>query len=220
MLSLDHQQGTTRDPSPHLPDHRTVCIPHASFEGEAPKQDLNCWNYILVNAINNCSVFFLCSTFQCPCCSASSSTWAFRLSRACSSSTGSWLCSCRQSTSLTTPSCARWSTDSLPRVIYLWFRVKGSNALWITFIRSFNHQFIIDLLFWFDLFTQVPLMRIHLFTVVQLICFAMLWLIKSFKQTSILFPIMVRKLELYCPSSETFFWRTAPVILDFRVSLL
>ena len=38
---------------------------------------------------------------------------------------------------------------------------------------------------------QVPLSRVHLFTIIQLTCFVMLWLIQTFKQTSILFPIML-----------------------------
>ncbi|CAG0893072.1 unnamed protein product [Darwinula stevensoni] len=38
---------------------------------------------------------------------------------------------------------------------------------------------------------QVPLKRVHLFTIVQLLCFILLWVIKSFKDTSILFPFML-----------------------------
>lgn len=38
---------------------------------------------------------------------------------------------------------------------------------------------------------QVPLKKVHLFTLIQLICLAVLWIIKSFSQTSILFPIML-----------------------------
>ena len=38
---------------------------------------------------------------------------------------------------------------------------------------------------------QVPLTRVHLFTFIQLFCFILLWLIQTFKQTSILFPIML-----------------------------
>lgn len=38
---------------------------------------------------------------------------------------------------------------------------------------------------------QVPLRKVHLFTVIQLICLIALWVIKSFSQTSILFPLMV-----------------------------
>lgn len=41
---------------------------------------------------------------------------------------------------------------------------------------------------------QVPLRRVHLFTVIQLICLGALWAIKSFSSTSILFPIMVSDL--------------------------
>ncbi|CAG7820966.1 unnamed protein product [Allacma fusca] len=38
---------------------------------------------------------------------------------------------------------------------------------------------------------QVPLLRVHLFTMIQLACLIMLWLVKSFKTTSILFPVML-----------------------------
>lgn len=38
---------------------------------------------------------------------------------------------------------------------------------------------------------QVPLKRVHVFTVIQLTCLACLWIIKSFSSTSILFPLML-----------------------------
>ncbi|XP_014478578.1 PREDICTED: sodium bicarbonate cotransporter 3 isoform X6 [Dinoponera quadriceps] len=38
---------------------------------------------------------------------------------------------------------------------------------------------------------QVPLKRVHMFTVIQLACLACLWIIKSFSTTSILFPLML-----------------------------
>ncbi|XP_065203094.1 sodium bicarbonate cotransporter 3 isoform X2 [Planococcus citri] len=38
---------------------------------------------------------------------------------------------------------------------------------------------------------QVPLKRVHLFTIIQLICLIILWVIKSVKSTSILFPLML-----------------------------
>ncbi|KAG7201565.1 hypothetical protein KM043_004313 [Ampulex compressa] len=38
---------------------------------------------------------------------------------------------------------------------------------------------------------QVPLKRVHMFTVIQLACLACLWIIKSFHSTSILFPLML-----------------------------
>ncbi|KAF4527632.1 hypothetical protein B566_EDAN016363 [Ephemera danica] len=38
---------------------------------------------------------------------------------------------------------------------------------------------------------QVPLKRVHIFTLIQLACLIALWLIKSFKKTSILFPLML-----------------------------
>ncbi|XP_013100619.1 sodium bicarbonate cotransporter 3 isoform X7 [Stomoxys calcitrans] len=38
---------------------------------------------------------------------------------------------------------------------------------------------------------QVPIKRVHLFTIIQLACLICLWLIKSFSSTSILFPLML-----------------------------
>ncbi|XP_034173076.1 na[+]-driven anion exchanger 1 isoform X5 [Osmia lignaria lignaria] len=38
---------------------------------------------------------------------------------------------------------------------------------------------------------QVPLKRVHVFTAIQLTCLAVLWIIKSFSSTSILFPLML-----------------------------
>ncbi|XP_076044221.1 na[+]-driven anion exchanger 1 isoform X4 [Oratosquilla oratoria] len=38
---------------------------------------------------------------------------------------------------------------------------------------------------------QVPLKKVHLFTSIQMICLIALWVIKSFSQTSILFPLML-----------------------------
>ena len=40
---------------------------------------------------------------------------------------------------------------------------------------------------------QVQLGRVHLYTMIQIGCFVALWIIKSMKQTSILFPLMVIK---------------------------
>ncbi|XP_068241658.1 electroneutral sodium bicarbonate exchanger 1 isoform X9 [Palaemon carinicauda] len=38
---------------------------------------------------------------------------------------------------------------------------------------------------------KVPLKKVHLFTLIQLACLACLWIIKSFSETSILFPLML-----------------------------
>lgn len=38
---------------------------------------------------------------------------------------------------------------------------------------------------------SVPTLRVHLFTLIQVICLASLWLVKSYKQTSISFPLML-----------------------------
>lgn len=52
---------------------------------------------------------------------------------------------------------------------------------------------------------QVPILRVHMFTLIQLACLIMLWVIKSFSQTSILFPLMVSPVAaatctaLHCP---------------------
>jgi len=43
----------------------------------------------------------------------------------------------------------------------------------------------------FAFLRQVPIKRVHLFTSIQLFCLAGLWIIKSFPQTSILFPLML-----------------------------
>jgi len=37
----------------------------------------------------------------------------------------------------------------------------------------------------------VPLRRVHLFTLIQLMCLVLLWVIKSMKSTAILFPLML-----------------------------
>lgn len=43
----------------------------------------------------------------------------------------------------------------------------------------------------FTFYSQVPIRRVHLFTIIQLACLIVLWLIKSFPETSILFPLML-----------------------------
>lgn len=43
----------------------------------------------------------------------------------------------------------------------------------------------------FNYLRKVPLKRVHLFTVVQLICFAILWIVKTNETISISFPLMV-----------------------------
>jgi len=39
---------------------------------------------------------------------------------------------------------------------------------------------------------HVKTLRIHIFTGIQLVCSAIMWMIKSIKLTSIIFPLMVR----------------------------
>lgn len=38
---------------------------------------------------------------------------------------------------------------------------------------------------------HVPLRRVHFFTVIQVLCLAVLWVIKSINEISIIFPLMV-----------------------------
>lgn len=42
---------------------------------------------------------------------------------------------------------------------------------------------------------HVQIKRVHLFTLIQLACLATLWILKSFQQTAMLFPVMVRKIR-------------------------
>jgi len=43
---------------------------------------------------------------------------------------------------------------------------------------------------------NVPMRRVHLFTVIQLICIAVLCIIKEIKTVSIIFPVMVSDVSL------------------------
>ena len=38
---------------------------------------------------------------------------------------------------------------------------------------------------------HVRIMRVHIFTLIQFVCFVAMWVIKSIKQTSIAFPVLV-----------------------------
>ncbi len=38
---------------------------------------------------------------------------------------------------------------------------------------------------------HVPTIKVHIFTLIQLLCFALLWIVKSYKPISIAFPLMV-----------------------------
>ena len=49
----------------------------------------------------------------------------------------------------------------------------------------------------------VPLRRVHMFTAVQVACLAVLWVIKTIKSISIVFPIMVGD-TMRCSSRATF----------------
>lgn len=43
---------------------------------------------------------------------------------------------------------------------------------------------------------HVRIKRVHMFTIIQLFCLALLWVLKSFEETSMLFPLMVSILKL------------------------
>ncbi|XP_065080478.1 sodium-driven chloride bicarbonate exchanger isoform X2 [Ochlerotatus camptorhynchus] len=61
---------------------------------------------------------------------------------------------------------------------------------------------------------QVPIRRVHLFTVIQLACLVMLWVIKSFSSTSILFPLMLVVMIGIRKSLDLLFTRRELKILD------
>lgn len=61
---------------------------------------------------------------------------------------------------------------------------------------------------------QVPLKRVHLFTVIQFACLLILWCIKSYFYTSILFPIMLVVMIGIRKSLDCIFTRRELKILD------
>ncbi|XP_065358260.1 sodium-driven chloride bicarbonate exchanger isoform X1 [Calliphora vicina] len=61
---------------------------------------------------------------------------------------------------------------------------------------------------------QVPIKRVHLFTLIQLTCLIVLWLIKSFSSTSILFPLMLVVMIGIRKSLDLIFTRRELKILD------
>lgn len=63
-------------------------------------------------------------------------------------------------------------------------------------------------------FFQVPIKRVHLFTLIQLACLACLWTIKSFSTTSILFPLMLVVMIGIRKSLDLIFTRRELKILD------
>lgn len=65
-----------------------------------------------------------------------------------------------------------------------------------------------------SLFPQVPIRRVHLFTLIQLACLVMLWVIKSFSSTSILFPLMLVVMIGIRKSLDFLFTRRELKILD------
>ncbi|KAJ8939674.1 hypothetical protein NQ318_016618 [Aromia moschata] len=61
---------------------------------------------------------------------------------------------------------------------------------------------------------QVPLKKVHIFTIIQITCLACLWMIKSFSQTSILFPLMLVVMIGIRKSLECIFTQREMKILD------
>ncbi|KAL7044697.1 hypothetical protein ACKWTF_002028 [Chironomus riparius] len=61
---------------------------------------------------------------------------------------------------------------------------------------------------------QVPISRVHLFTIIQLTCLVCLWVIKSFQATSILFPLMLVVMIGVRKSLDCIFTRRELKILD------
>jgi sodium bicarbonate transporter 10 len=61
---------------------------------------------------------------------------------------------------------------------------------------------------------QVPILRVHLFTLIQFACLVSLWVIKSFQATSILFPLMLVVMIGVRKSLDCIFTRREMKILD------
>ncbi|KAH1014014.1 hypothetical protein HUJ04_002919 [Dendroctonus ponderosae] len=61
---------------------------------------------------------------------------------------------------------------------------------------------------------QVPIKKVHLFTIIQLTCLICLWVIKSFSATSILFPLMLVVMIGIRKSLDLIFTRRELKILD------
>ncbi|GJQ69860.1 hypothetical protein Trydic_g22408 [Trypoxylus dichotomus] len=61
---------------------------------------------------------------------------------------------------------------------------------------------------------QVPIRRVHIFTIIQIACLACLWMIKSFSTTSILFPLMLVVMIGIRKSLDFIFTRREMKILD------
>ncbi|CAH1109662.1 unnamed protein product [Psylliodes chrysocephalus] len=61
---------------------------------------------------------------------------------------------------------------------------------------------------------QVPIKKVHIFTLIQLACLSCLWMVKSFSQTSILFPLMLVVMIGIRKSLDCIFTRRELKILD------
>lgn len=78
------------------------------------------------------------------------------------------------------------------------------------FICTLCCKFYLNLIISF----QVPLRRVHMFTIIQLTCLVVLWIIKSFSSTSILFPLMLVVMIGIRKSLDFVFTRRELMILD------
>lgn len=61
---------------------------------------------------------------------------------------------------------------------------------------------------------QVPLKRVHIFTLIQFACLVVLWMVKSYFYTSILFPLMLVVMIGIRKSLDCMFTRRELKILD------
>ena len=58
----------------------------------------------------------------------------------------------------------------------------------------------------FHYLRQVRLKRVHMFTLVQLVCFALLWVVKTNETISISFPLMVTQHRTACDTRNDYFF--------------
>jgi len=60
---------------------------------------------------------------------------------------------------------------------------------------------------------NVPMRRVHLFTVIQLVCLTVLCIIKELGIVSIVFPVMVSNLQCRCPRGKSLFFNLQVLVL-------
>ncbi|KPM04625.1 electroneutral sodium bicarbonate exchanger-like protein [Sarcoptes scabiei] len=61
---------------------------------------------------------------------------------------------------------------------------------------------------------HVPTWKVHAFTFIQILCFALLWAVKSYKKISIMFPLMLLVIVIVRKLLDFFFTRSELKILD------